>query len=173
MRAASFCLAALAFGCGQVGSVQDGGVDVSSRSTALQMPLTTVTITEDCDGGGTVQLTGSLDIVETPAKVDLGLSFTYTACVTDKYGTVAGTAASASSYAPWVINLTYSGTRTGTCTANFALSDVGAEKPVDKLSVAGSCQHPYVKYLEKLEKECKLKKPKAGHGPSKSKCSLF
>lgn len=166
----------LLFGCGET----EDDVDLKTSSYALENPLTTVTILDDCDGGGTYEVTATVDTVEVPAKVEASAAFTYTACVTNKYGTIDGTL----SYnklltepSPGQVDtaisynsaLTYLGTHVGSCITSFALADLSNDA-FDKVSIAESCQHPGLKLLKSLEK-CDMKDSKPDK-KGKNKCEL-
>lgn len=172
MKALALVPFCLALGCG--GSAVDA-VDVDVAKMSLEQALTDVTVTEDCDGGGTVTIEASLDKVDEPFKLDLDVSFSYSACVDNKYGTVDGTVTydkltTGTDTGTYATELVYEANLlhgTTTCSANVSFSE-DVDKPTD-MKVAKLCRHPEMKLLEKLEKECKVKKPK---GKKKDKCDL-
>lgn len=178
MRAfALFCIFGLSTSCG----LEEAGMEKSDLATQVE-PLTSVTITDDCPGGGTFQLTASIDTEETPPKIDVDAEFEYTACVTEKYGTVDGTLTyerlleetapdQFSTDVKYNSNLDYGGTHLGGCSASFVFIDQAADPKELEASVVKSCPHPGVKLLEKLEK-CKFKKDKKGKKKGKNKCKF-
>lgn len=162
-------------GCGPPSDT--GLSDLGVRSD----PLTTVTISEDCDGGGSYEMTATIDQVDDPLKLDVDISYTYTACVWKDYildGTVSyGKLHEETSPDVFLTeidydsSLAYTGDHTGSCTAAFEFRDQ-SDKPEDKVSVAKSCQHLGTKTMGDLEKKCKLKKPKKDKKGKGKKCEL-
>ena len=177
MKASAVFLALCLAACG---SGPGDNPEFGAAKTALKDALTVISITDDCEGGGTYQLDVLIDKEDSPVKLDLDLVFTYTACVSNKMGTVDGTVTfnkdvnevAADSYqtqVSYVGNLAFTGTGAGSCTANVAVDNTSDDTNYD-VKLAKLCNHPEMKVLEKLEKDCKFKKPK-GNGPAKKdKC---
>lgn len=141
-------------------------VDVADVGVVRERPeqaLTDVTITHDCDDGGTLTIDATLDKVEEPFRLALDVSFTYAACVDQRYGTVNGTVTyrklttrtETRTYETGVAyqaNVRYDATA---CAANVSFDeDVGT--PTD-VTVAKTCRHPAYRMLDRLEKECRVK----------------
>lgn len=180
MKASSVLLALCLGACGADSSE---GPELFTSKMALQEELTaTITVTDDCEEGGTYQVDALIDKEdESPIKLDLDLTFTYTACVSKKLGTVNGTVTYAKdvnelavdSYqtqVSYVSNLSFTGTGTGSCVANVAVDNTSDDMNYD-VELAKVCNHPEMKVLEKLEKGCKFKKPKPGK-KHKDKCEF-
>lgn len=176
MKALALVPFCLALGCGP----DTSEVALAVVQTSLQDALTDVTVTEDCDDGGTVTITALLDKVDEPFKLELDVSFAYAGCVDDRYGTVDGTVTytkltTGTATGTYATELVYQGNvihETTICSANISFSE-DVVKPTD-MKVAKLCRHPEMKILEKLEKDCKVKVPRGkGHGSrKKDKCDL-